>query len=574
MRYAPLLGRPVLLALTALSACAATNAPLSSSGGRAGAYGNFLIGQYAASRFDFPTSADAMRAAMADDPEARPILAGRAFLFELLAGNTGAALDLAAQVPKESLAQMLLAAAAARAGHWQDALKRYQALPVQDGLTHIMKPLLVAWAEQGAGNTRAALATLQSQGDPGARAIFALHTALIADQARMMTVAAQNYGIVQGSLNVTNMRLAQILASWDARSGDQAGADQILNALSPDLALDMTIPAVKATLKTPPVRNAVQGLAEVYVNLAAALDDELTNGPQASRKVLAVQQTVLTLLQLGLQLEPNLSAARLMLSVAVDQGNNAALALRPLADIAASDPLYPLAVLRRASLLATMGQGAEARSLLQSLATRYPHSAEPLLAQADILRSEKQWLPAAALYTKALALLPANSLSAWLVHYDRAMCYDQDGNWPNAEADLKQALKLSPGQPYVLNYLGYSWATKGKHLAQARAMIEQALKVVPNDGAVVDSLGYVLMRQDQPRAAVRALLRAVQLEPEDPTINAHLGDAYAAAGDHLQALYQWRRALQLGPDASLEHELLAKLDMKPQPGSAAAPASN
>jgi Flp pilus assembly protein TadD len=57
-------------------------------------------------------------------------------------------------------------------------------------------------------------------------------------------------------------------------------------------------------------------------------------------------------------------------------------------------------------------------------------------------------------------------------------------------------------------------------------------------------------------------MKAVNLEPDDPTINAHLGDAYAAAGDHLQAIFQWRRALQLGADTDLTSELLAKLQIK------------
>jgi Flp pilus assembly protein TadD len=142
------------------------------------------------------------------------------------------------------------------------------------------------------------------------------------------------------------------------------------------------------------------------------------------------------------------------------------------------------------------------------------------------------------------------------------MCYDQGGDWAKAQPDLETALKLSPGQPYVLNYLGYSWAVKKQNMAQARAMIEQALKIVPNDGAIIDSLGYVQLQQGDARAAVVTLGRAVQLQPEDPTVNAHLGDAYAAAGERLQANFQWRRALQLDPDPDLAAELLNKLQIK------------
>ncbi|GAB0119104.1 tetratricopeptide repeat protein [Acidisoma sp. 7E03] len=557
-----MLGRSVLLALTALSACAATTPPGVAQTGQPGAYGNFLVGQYAASRFDFPVAAEAMRQAMADDPSAGATLSGRAFLLELLAGHPGTAAALATQVPKDALAQLLLAGSAARAGHWSDAVRRYQALPEDDGLTRILKPLLVAWAQQGAGNTKAALAMLQTNADQGTRTIFALHTALIADQAKMIALAAQNYGIVQGSLNVTNLRLAELLASWDARTGDMTSANQVLDALSPDLALAMTVPALKQQLQTPPVGNAVQGLAEVYINLAAAFEDEVANNPQTAGRRAVAQQTVLTLLQLGLQLQPDLSAARLLLSEVVDRGNNAAIALTPLEAIQPSDPLYPLAVLREAVLLTRLGQGDLAQQKLQALAKAYPWSPEPVLAQADLLRQQKQWLPAAALYTQALPLLPKDSPAAWIIYYNRAMCYDQGGDWNHAQSDLLTALKLSPGQPYVLNYLGYSWAVKKENMDKARAMIEQALKIVPNDGAVIDSLGYVQLQQGQAQAAVRTLIKAVQLQPEDPTINAHLGDAYAAAGEHLQAVFQWRRALQLDPAPDLAAELLSKLQIR------------
>ena len=574
-----MLGRCVLLALTTLSACAATTPPgLGSSGlvrsgptSGTGASGSFLVGQYAASRFDFPSAAAAMQDALIADPRAASGLAGETFLLELLAGNAGTASALATAVPGDPLAQLLLAGSAARGGHWHEALRRYQSIPTPDGLTAVMKPLLVAWALKGTGQTNAALSALQVQSNsPGLRTVFALHVALIADQSNLVPTAAQNYGIVQGSLQAPNLRLAQLLASWDARTGNMAGADQVLDSLTPDLAMAMTVPALKKRVMTTPVPNAVDGLAEVYVNLAAAFQDEADNSMQPGARARG-QQTVLILLQLALQLRPDLTEARLLLSDVIDTGRNASVALAPLKAIRSSDPLYPLAALRSSVLLARLGQNAEARQKLADLAAAYPGSPEPQLALGDLLRDQSDYLDAAAAYTKAIALLPPNDPAGWLVYYDRGIAYDQGGAWAKALPDLQTALKLSPGQPYVLNYLGYSWAVKRQHIAEARTMIEQALQAVPNDGAIIDSLGYVLLQQGQAQAAVTTLTKAVNLEPDDPTINAHLGDAYAAAGDHLQAVFQWRRALQLGAEPSLASELLAKLQIKQ---TAAAPAAS
>ena len=118
---------------------------------------------------------------------------------------------------------------------------------------------------------------------------------------------------------------------------------------------------------------------------------------------------------------------------------------------------------------------------------------------------------------------------------------------------------MAPDQPYVLNYLGYSWADMGQHLSQARDMIEKAAQRRPNDGAIVDSLGWVMLRQGDTDDAVRTLERAVELEPEDAAINGHLGDAYWAAGRKLEATYQWRRALTFNPEPADAVKLEAKL---------------
>jgi len=47
---------------------------------------------------------------------------------------------------------------------------------------------------------------------------------------------------------------------------------------------------------------------------------------------------------------------------------------------------------------------------------------------------------------------------------------------------------------------------------------------------------------------VKNLERAVELKPEDPTINDHLGDAYWRIGRTLEANFQWAHARDLKPD--------------------------
>ena len=59
--------------------------------------------------------------------------------------------------------------------------------------------------------------------------------------------------------------------------------------------------------------------------------------------------------------------------------------------------------------------------------------------------------------------------------------------------------------------------------------------------------------------AVRQLERAVELRPQDPIINDHLGDSYWRVGRQREADFQWRRALSLDPKGELSAKLRLKL---------------
>jgi Flp pilus assembly protein TadD len=220
--------------------------------------------------------------------------------------------------------------------------------------------------------------------------------------------------------------------------------------------------------------------------------------------------------------------------------------------------------LRRAALTEQLGNTDDALRQLDQLARLYPDRPEPLTLKADILRSKRRFADAVTAYDEAVARIPHPTDANWPLFYDRGIALDRAHQWPRAEADFLHALELSPDQPYVLNYLGYSWTEQGRNLARAKQMIERAVQERPNDGSIVDSLGWVALRQGDVPAAVHQLERAVELDSEDATVNGHLGDAYWAAGRKLEAQFQWRRALNLNP----EPDDVPKLEAKLRDGSA------
>jgi tetratricopeptide (TPR) repeat protein len=78
----------------------------------------------------------------------------------------------------------------------------------------------------------------------------------------------------------------------------------------------------------------------------------------------------------------------------------------------------------------------------------------------------------------------------------------------------------------------------------------------------VDSLGWAYYRIGNFEDAVKNLERAIDLKPEDPTINDHLGDAYWRVGRTLEAKFQWAHARDLKP----EPEELPKIEAKIENG--------
>lgn len=541
-----LLRRCVLLTLSLLSACAAGGVPADAPSAAGRAYGAFLNARFAESQFALGEAARYYRAASAADPADR-VLRQQAFISSLMAGDP-AAQGLAAAVPGDPIAELFLIGEAANHGAWQAAIARINALP-REGLTQILSPLLLAWAEQGAGNTDAALAALKPYlTGPEARGIDALHAAMIADLAGREADASRFYGLAVQGFGGPNLQLARVLASWQARHGKTAEARATLTALGGgggDLAI--VIPGLEHNLVKRPVASATDGMAEAYLAIAASLREQ----DSADFSVI--------MLRLALQLHSDLTPARLLLADVLDGKNQPAAALTVLAPISANDPLAALVDLRRAMLLDHVGKTAEALALLDSTAAQYPDRPEPLEVKGDVLRARQRWNEAIRAYDGAIVRLGQPRAGDWTLFYDRGIAYDQVQDWPKAEADFQTALRLAPDQPYVLNYLGYSWAVQGHHLSQARQMLGKAAELRPNDGAILDSLGYVMLRQGDAEGALHWLLRAVTHEPDDPTINGHLGDAYWAAGNKLAARYQWERALAMHPTASEAAELQSKL---------------
>ncbi len=547
----PGIRRSALLVLAMLAGGAANDFGLEDASGVSkfepkGAFGDYMAGRLAEEQGDLDIAADRLRAALAADAGV-PEVANQAFIAALLAGRPDAA-RLAAGVPDNVVAQLVLANRDAKNESWEQAEARFAALPRQ-GLTQVLRPLLIAWAQGGARRTAAALAGLQPVlEEQRFRGVMALHAALIADLGGFNGDAARLYEVAQAAYGGLNLRLGQILANWQARQGDEEEARRIVRdmvGVNGDLALARD--ALERDVGTRPIRNATDGLAEAYLAMAATLRQQNAN------------DSAQALLRLALDVRDDFTAARLVLADIQEGSKQFDAAAQTLAGVPPSDPLAVVVTLRRANLLDGTGQEAEATRMLEALAQEYPDRPEPLIQIGDSLRRRNRFHEAAEVYDRAVARIATPSRANWPLFYTRGIAYERDGQWAKAEADFEYALQLSPDQPNVLNYLGYAWVEQGQHVDRARRMIERAVEQRPNDGAFVDSLGWVQLRQGDTAGALKNLERAVELQPEDPVINAHLGDALDAVGRRREAEFQWRRALNLNPEPADQARIEGKL---------------
>ena len=141
----------------------------------------------------------------------------------------------------------------------------------------------------------------------------------------------------------------------------------------------------------------------------------------------------------------------------------------------------------------------------------------------------------------------------------RGIAYERIKNWELAEKDLINSLKISPNDPYVMNYLAYSWIERGENINKALVILRKANNLKKNDGYITDSLGWALYKLNNFLEAKKYLQLAIVLMPRDPIINDHFADCLWMNNKKIQARYYWKYVLSLD---SAEEELKKTINNK------------
>ena len=140
------------------------------------------------------------------------------------------------------------------------------------------------------------------------------------------------------------------------------------------------------------------------------------------------------------------------------------------------------------------------------------------------------------------------------------MSYERLKMWKKSEDDLIHSLSLVPEKPYVLNYLAYTWLERNINIDKSIEMLEIALNNKKEDPYIIDSLGWGLYLVGRYHEAEALLQKAVELMPDDPTVNDHYADILWKLNKNLQANYFWSHVLNLETtEAKMKNKIKEKL---------------
>lgn len=510
---------------------------------RDAASGAYLAGRQAVRDSDYDTAVQYYARALGQDPD-NPALMENVTLSQLALGRIARALPVAQYMEelglRSQVAHMVVVANLIAAGDY-DALLARDAEAV--GIGPLVDGLVIGWAHMGAGSVSKALAQFDLVAEQSGLRGFALYhkamaLALVGDFEGAETIFADEDGRLSSMARRAALARAQILSQLD-RSEDalEVMTDAFGGGTDPELTDVADLLAAGTKLPYTHVTSVRDGMAEVFFIIGAALSGETSD------------DYALVYARIAGFLRPNHYDALMLSAELLDGLGQYDLAIKTYKQVPQGSSDHYAAELGRAEALRRAAKPDAAIEVLEQLAQDFPTLPMVHSSLGDLQLQQESYEAAVQAYDRALDFTEEGAPGRWFLLYARGIGLERLDQWDRSEADFREALKLSPDQPQVLNYLGYSLVEKQVHLDEALGMIERAVAGRPDSGYIVDSLGWVLYRMGRYDEAVAHMQQAVELMPVDAVVNDHLGDVFWAVGRQREAEFQWRRALSfVDPD--------------------------
>ncbi len=193
--------------------------------------------------------------------------------------------------------------------------------------------------------------------------------------------------------------------------------------------------------------------------------------------------------------------------------------------------------------LVKLGRLHEAAAQFLEAANRAPHLPEPRIHLARALRRMNRRAEGLKILGDAAQAFPTRA-DVWVAKGQEERLADQPAH---AEASLRRALALSPGDARVLNDLGVVVRAQGR-TTDAVAIYREALGLAPRDPLTHGNLGNALTELKDVEAAERHLREAVALAPASVEHRCNLAIFLTAQDKPQEAVVLFRDVLMRAPE--------------------------
>ena len=248
--------------------------------------------------------------------------------------------------------------------------------------------------------------------------------------------------------------------------------------------------------------------------------------------------------------DPTSSYLKFKTATVLSDTENYGLSKEILDNFSKEDVFYMDSIVERTFAIEQQDNDESALEYIEKFISDGFKNARLLKTYGSLQRSQRLYNEAIKSYTGAIeqAKREQYTEAIWPILFLRGISFERSKNWNLAEADFISALELSPNQPQILNYMGYSLLERKEKLDQAMRMILMAAEKSPDSYHIIDSLGWAYYKTGNFEKALLYLERAMELESTDPIVNDHLGDVLWMLGRKREAKFQWKKSLSFKPE--------------------------
>jgi Flp pilus assembly protein TadD len=199
-----------------------------------------------------------------------------------------------------------------------------------------------------------------------------------------------------------------------------------------------------------------------------------------------------------------------------------------------------VARLSLARQLTERGDWERAFELLDEIHRQHPDNPEVLTLRGIVYRERGLFADAEADLRAALRASPSSAQT----HAALGILYDVQMR-PEAEAEHREAVRLSPNNPAYLNNLGFSLFLR-QHFTEAITEYENAARLAPLSRRVRTNMGFAYAALgDLPRASREFRMGGTEAEAKN-----NLGFAYERRGDMSNAFQLYLESVRIDPSAN------------------------